>query len=177
MKKTLLSLIILIIITACSKVDYSQNEKYPEWVTSPTYENGIAGVGSAKITELGFDFARKEAMASARADLARQIGIKINSTFKSYIARSGVDENSAVDRVVEEVYNDVVSEEISGSRLEKSWESPTGEFFVLMVVDNENIIKKAAESAREAESLEEIEKLKTPEAQDELKQELENFFN
>lgn len=176
MKKILLLLITLVLIGACSKVDYTETKKYPDWVTSPTYENGLAGVGSAKITELGFDFARKEAMANARADLARQVGIKINATFKSYVAKSGINENAAVDKVVEEIYKDVVSEDIIGSRLEKTWESPEGELFVLMVVDNENIIRNTVEAT---ESLEEtdLEKLKSEDSRENLQLELENFFN
>lgn len=176
MKKILLLLITLAFVSACSSVDYSETEKYPDWVTSPTYENGLAGVGSAKINELGFDFARKEAMANARADLARQIGIKINATFKSYVAKSGVNENSAVDKVVEEIYKDVVSEEIVGSRLDKSWESSTGELFVLMVVDNENIVKKTIEATENIESVE-LEELKSEDSKDSLQLELDNFFN
>ena len=66
MKKIIFSLVILF-LTACSSVDYSENKKYPDWVLRPSYKNGIAGVGSSKITELGFDFARKEAMANARS--------------------------------------------------------------------------------------------------------------
>ncbi len=176
MKKIVLMFITLILVAACSKVDYTQTEKYPDWVTSPTYEGGIAGVGSAKITDLGFDFARKEAMANARADLARQIGIKVNSTIKSYVAKSGIDQNAAVDKVVEEVYQDVVSEDITGSRLEKTWESPEGELFVLMVVDNENIINGTVEAMEEMDD-EDLEELKSEKSQEELRQELENFFN
>lgn len=176
MKKMLSLLIILVFVGACSRVDYSETEKYPDWVTSPTYENGLAGVGSAKINELGFDFARKEAMANARADLARQIGIKINATFKSYVAKSGINENAAVDKVVEEIYKDVVSEEVVGSRLDRSWESPTGELFVLMVVDNENIIKSTVEATENVESVE-LKELKSEDSKDSLQLELENFFN
>lgn len=176
MKKILLLLITLAFVSACSSVDYSETEKYPDWVTSPTYENGLAGVGSAKINELGFDFARKEAMANARADLARQIGIKINATFKSYVAKSGVNENAAVDKVVEEIYKDVVSEEIVGSRLDKSWESSTGELFVLMVVDNENIVKSTMEATENIETLE-LEELKSEDSKESLQLELDNFFN
>ena len=177
MKKILLTLVTLVMITACSNVDYSQTKKYPEWVTSPRYENGIAGVGSAKITNLGFDFARKEAMANARADIASQIAIKVNATFKSYMAKSGIDKNSAVDKVVEEIYKDIVSEEVTGSRIERTWESPEGELFVLMVVDNSNIIKRAVNSAEKSESAEEVEEFQDEEAQEQLRQELENFFN
>jgi len=176
MKKIILMLITLILIGACSNVDYTQTEKYPEWVTAPTYENGIAGVGSAKINDLGFDFARKEAMANARADLARQIGIKVNATFKSYVAKSGADRNTAVDKVVEEIYKDVVSQDIVGSRLERTWESPEGELFVLMVVDNEHIINGTVEAASEVED-EGLEELRSKEAQEQLRKELENFFN
>ncbi len=140
MKKLIFSLITVFFVTACSSVDYSENKKYPDWVLRPSYENGIAGVGSAKITELGFDFARKEAMANARADLARQVGLKVNSAFKSYITKVGIGANASVDKVVEEVYGDIVAQDLFNSKIKEAWENPQGEFYVLMVIDNKDII-------------------------------------
>lgn len=179
MKKIILLLITVIIVTGCSSVDYSQNKKYPEWVLKPSYKTGIAGVGSAKITELGFDFARKEAMASAREDLAKQISLKVNSSFKSYISKVGIGDSAAMDKVVEEVYEDIVSQKLINSRIEEAWENPQGELYLLMVVENEDVIRSVSESVKKIDTSvnPELEKLKAQDAQMKLHQELENFFN
>ena len=179
MKKLIFSIIILFLAAACSSVDYSENKKYPDWVLRPSYKNGIAGVGSSKITELGFDFARKEAMANARADLARQIGIKVNSTLKSYTAKAGVGDNAAVDKMVEEIYEDIVTQDLFNSRITEAWENPQGELYVLMVIDNEDIIRSAekAISNIDMSANPELIKLKADDAENRLHQELKNFFN
>jgi hypothetical protein len=178
MKKIIFSLVILF-LTACSSVDYSENKKYPDWVLRPSYKNGIAGVGSSKITELGFDFARKEAMANARSDLAKQIGLKVNSTLKSYTTKAGVGDNAAVDKMVEEVYEDIVSQDLFNSRIIEAWENPQGELYVLMVIDNDDIIRSAEKAVKNINTSTnpELMKLKADEANDRLHQELENFFN
>jgi len=179
MKKLIFSIAILFLAVACSSVDYSENKKYPDWVLRPSYKKGIAGVGSSKITELGFDFARKEAMANARADLAKQIGLKVNSTLKSYTTKAGIGDNAAIDKMVEEVYEDIVSQDLFNSRIIEAWENPQGELYVLMVVDNEDIIRSAEKAVNNIDTSTnpELIKLKANEAGDRLHQELENFFN
>ncbi len=179
MKKLIFSLVILFLAAACSSVDYSENKKYPDWVLRPSYKNGIAGVGSSKITNLGFDFARKEAMANARGDLAKQIGLKVNSTLKSYTAKAGVGDSVVVDKMVEEVYEDIVSQDLFNSRIIEAWENPQGELYVLMVIDNEDIIRSAEKAVKNIDTSTnpELIKLKADEANNRLHQELENFFN
>lgn len=179
MKKLIFLLTMLFLVAACSSVDYSENKKYPDWVLRPSYKNGIAGVGSSKITELGFDFARKEAMSNARADLARQIGLKVNSTLKSYTAKAGVGDNAAVDKMVEEIYEEIVSQDLFNSRIIEAWENPQGEFYVLIVIDNEDIIRSAEQTIKNIDmsTNPELIKIKTEDAENSLHQELKNFFN
>jgi hypothetical protein len=179
MKKIIFLLITLIIVAGCSSVDYSQNKKYPDWVMRPSYESGIAGVGSAKITELGFDFARKEAMASARSDLARQVSLKVNSSFKSYTNKVGIGDNAVMDKVVEEVYEDIVSQNLINSRIEEAWENSEGDLYLMMVIENVDIIRITSEAVKNIDTSvnPELEKLKAHDAEISLHEELENFFN
>ena len=51
----------------------------PAWVIDPTMEGGLTGLGSAKIGAAGMNFARTEAMAVARDEIARSINVKVNN--------------------------------------------------------------------------------------------------
>ena len=112
-------------------------------------------------------------------DLAKQIGLKVNSTLKSYTTKAGVGDNAAVDKMVEEVYEDIVSQDLFNSRIIEAWENPQGELYVLMVIDNDDIIRSAEKAVKNIDTSTnpELMKLKADEANDRLHQELENFFN
>lgn len=148
--KLSITLISLVLIVGCSSakeaqlgknVNYEKVEKYPKWVIQPQYDGGIAGIGSAKISDLGFDFARKEAMSSARVDLGAQISVKVNNLFKSYAAHSGIGENSSVDKLAENVTKEIVNIDLHGASLQDTWISQENELYVLMVVKNEQLEK------------------------------------
>lgn len=124
-----------------SNVNYKKIKEFPKWVIQPTYDNGIAGIGSAEITDLGFDFARKEAMASARIDLGGQIKSKVDGLFKSYTSKIGVGESTSIDTLSENVIKELISVDLKGAFLKDAWISPKNELFILMVVDNKKLIE------------------------------------
>jgi hypothetical protein len=162
-----------------SEVNYEKIEKYPKWVIQPTYENGIAGVGSSKISELGFDFARKEAMASARSDLAGQIGVKVDKLFKSYTSKSGVGESTSVDSLSENVAKELIDMNLKGATLRDTWISPENELFVLMTIDNEKLKESTSTAINNPKNYSDQNlevKMKSQNAQKELEKELNTYF-
>jgi len=56
----------------------------PSWVRAPNFEGGLAAIGSQKIGASGIDFARKNAIASARDSLASNIQIKVKNLMKNF---------------------------------------------------------------------------------------------
>jgi hypothetical protein len=162
-----------------SQVDYQKVEQYPKWVIQPTYENGIAGVGSAKISELGFDFARKEATASARADLSSQIEVKVNNLFKSYTSKSGVGETTSVDSLSENVSKELIDMNLKGASLKDTWISSENVLFVLMTIDNEKLKESTSNAIDNSKNYpnQDLEvKMKSKAAQEELETELNTYF-
>jgi hypothetical protein len=162
-----------------SNVNYEKIKEYPKWVIQPTYDKGIAGVGSAKMTDLGFDFARKEAMASARLDLGGQIRTKVDGLFKSYTSRIGIGESTSVDSLSENITKELVSVDLKGASLKETWISPEDELFVLMTVDNERLIETAAKAINNPNNYTDENlrlKIKAESSQAELEKELNTYF-
>ncbi len=165
MKKKLLFLV-LVLLTACSSIEekrekeaekaigsevsYENVKTYPAWVVRPTYDNGLAGVGSAKISEAGFDFARKEAMANARTELASQIAVRVNSLFKSYVSKVGEDEFLDIEKSSESISKQIVSEVLIGSHIKDTWISKEDEIFMLVVAEYESIAQATKDAMRQA---------------------------
>jgi len=163
-----------------SNVDYQKIEQYPQWVIQPSYPNAIAGVGSSKISTLGFDFARKEAMTSARVDLASQIETKIENLFKSYKTKTGIGETSSVDAISENVAKELIDMNLKGATLRETWISPENELFVLMTIDNEKLKENTAKAINNSKNFPnpDIEvKMKSESAQSELKDEINSYFS
>ncbi len=188
------SILILTILTAtafggCSaketkaelgtNVNYEKMKEYPKWVIQPAYDKGIAGVGSAKVTDLGFDFARKEAMANARLDLGGQIRTKVDGLFKSYISKIGVGESTSVDTLSENIIKELVSVDLKGASLKETWISPENELFVLMTVDNEKLIETTTKAINNPNNYADENlklKIKAESSQAELEKELNTYF-
>jgi len=162
-----------------TNVNYEKMKEYPKWVIQPTYDRGIAGVGSAQMTDLGFDFARKEAMASARLDLGGQIRTKVDGLFKSYTSKIGVGDTTSVDTLTENITKELVSVELKGASLKETWISPEDELFVLMTVDNERLIESATKAINNPSNYtdENLQlKIKAESSQAELEKELNTYF-
>ncbi len=124
--------------TAGSVPDMSEElEDAPEWVINggSSVEGSLAAVGSAKIGKAGFGFARTEAMARARDELARQIQVKIRNLVKNFTQEIGAGEDQTVDRVSEQVTKQVTKQSISGSRQKASWISPSSTLYTLVSVE------------------------------------------
>ena len=190
-KKTILILTILIVTAfgGCtaketrpelgSNVNYEKIKEYPKWIIQPTSDNGIAGIGSSKMTDLGFDFARKEAMASARLDLAGQIKTKIDGLFKSYTTKIGVGESTSVDTLSENIIKELISADLKGASLKNTWISPQNELYVLMAIDNEKLIESTTKAINNPNNYtdENLQlKIKADSSQSELEKEINTYF-
>ncbi len=112
----------------------------PSWVLSPEVKGSkIAAVGSAKIGKAGLQFARTEALANARDELARMIEIRVKNMVKNFMQVTGVGDAETVDRVSVQVSKQVAYQTIRGSKQVALWRSPCNELFVLVGVDPEMV--------------------------------------
>lgn len=122
-------------------------EGAPAWVIDPTMEGGITGLGSAKIGPAGISFARQEATAAARDEMARNISVKVNNMFKSFTQTTGIGDVQTVDKVASNVSKQVSSQLIEGSKVKNSWISPACNELFVLVVQDPNVTKAAVKNS------------------------------
>jgi hypothetical protein len=111
----------------------------PEWVLNPVVEGKLAAVGSAKIGAAGLQFARTEAAANGRDELARTISVKVNNLVKNFTQVTGVGDDQTAEKVSVQVSKQVASQVLNGSTQRGLWKSPSNELFMLMVLDSEAV--------------------------------------
>ncbi len=119
-----------------------QGVEAPRWVCGLHHEaNAYTGVGSAKIGALGFGFARQEALANARADLARQASLELKSRIDNYYRSTGADQQEA-ERVAEQVSHITAEATIADSKQIAYWEHPdTQTIYILVKADKKRVFQ------------------------------------
>lgn len=151
----------------------------PAWVLTPDVEGGIAASGSSKINKaLGTGFAKTEALAAARDELARQISVKVKNMFKNFTQVTGVGDEQTVDRLSSNVSKQVANQTLNGSKQKAAWVSPCGELHVLVVIDpnaaTDAVKEKTLSSLRNEKAL--WQQFLAKKAQDDLDSEINKEF-
>ena len=160
-----------------------EGAKAPEWVCNggANMEGGIFAVGSAQKSPLGIGFQRREAIAAARDEIARQIEVKVKNMFKSYLSSTGAGDSQTAERVATSVSKQVASQVLRGSKPIRTWVSPQGTLFVLVGMSGnpkeiikENVKKAVKTTFKNDEAL--WQEFKAKKAQDELDAAIEKEF-
>ena len=139
----LIPAISFILIAGCSKkvkkVDNKALEEEfkhaPAWVLNGYEEGSISAVGSAVIGKSGMQFAKTEALAQGRNELARQTSIKVKALVNNFVQQTGLGDDQLVDRFSKQMTRQVTNETLGGSRQKDMWISPSSELYVLVVMD------------------------------------------
>lgn len=118
----------------------------PNWVFTPDSEGSFSAVGSATIGKAGFAFARNEAMADARDQLARRINVKVQNIAKNFVQVTGIGNDEVVDRVVSNASRQIANTDLAGSTMRTMWRSDNDELFVLVDLDPESVKAIAKEA-------------------------------
>lgn len=191
MKRNILLLLIIalasVLITAgctkkAKKIDNEALEKEyenaPEWVLTSHSGDGLSAVGNAKIGKGGIQFARTEALANARSELARQISVKVKGLVSNFAQQTGVDTGQTLDSFSKQVSKLVTDETIAGSRQEDMWISPSSDLFVLVVMEVKNVkdaIKREVTSSYQQDNAR-WQQFKAKDGDRELDEEIEKAF-
>jgi hypothetical protein len=150
----------------------------PSWVIDPSMEGGLTGLGSAKIGPAGMAFARTEAMAVARDEIARSLSVKVKNMFKNFTQQTGVGDDQTVEKVATNVSKQVASQTLTGARAKNTWISPCNEMYILVVLDPETaqaaVKKQVQTSLRNEKAL--WQQFQAKKAQEELDKEIEKEF-
>ncbi len=152
----------------------------PAWVLDGggSMEGGIAAVGSAAIGKAGMQFARTEALANARDELARQINVKVKNMVKNFTQTTGIGDSETVDKVASQTSKQVANQTVNGSRQKDSWISPSSTLYILVAIDPsiaQNAVKNAVQtSMRNEQAL--WQQFQAKKAYEELDSEIEKEF-
>ena len=121
----------------------------PAWVLVPP-EGGICAVGSAKVGAAGMGFARTEAAAGARDEIARILNVRVKNMFKNFTETTGVGDDQTVDKVTTNVSKQLAKVDLSGSVVKKAYlDKANNELYVLVAVQPE-VVKSVADTMRQA---------------------------
>ncbi|MBW1895125.1 MAG: LPP20 family lipoprotein [Deltaproteobacteria bacterium] len=155
-------------------------EDAPSWVLDggSSVEEGSAAVGSAKISKAGMNFTRTEALAYARDELAKQLGVKVKNMVKNFTQSTGIGDDETVDKVSSQVSTQVTKETISGSRQKDIWISPSKDLYVLVYIDSETLkasVKNSVQTSMKNEAAL-WQQFQAKKAYDDLDKEIEKEF-
>ena len=144
---TLISMALMLALAGCGKkvkkIDNEQfEEEYehaPDWVLAQTNGQKFSAVGSARIGKGGIQFARTEALANARSELARQVSVKVRGLVNTFAQQTGIGDDQTLDAFSKQVSKLVTDETLSGSREKDTWISPSEDFYVLAVLEKAEV--------------------------------------
>lgn len=89
----------------------------PDWVTMPYVENGLADTQCLLAKKgVGMNYLKSSATALARAELARQIGVRVQAMDKTYQRLAETTEGMAPGASFESVSKQVTDKHLAGSR-------------------------------------------------------------
>ncbi len=172
----------LVFIGGCASTPSTvdEYEDAPSWVLDggASVEEGSAAVGSAKISKAGMNFTRTEALAYARDELAKQLGVKVKNMVKNFTQSTGIGDDETVDKVSSQVSTQVTNETISGSRQKDIWISPSKDLYVLVYIDSE-ILKASVKNSVQTSMKNEAalwQQFQAKKAYDDLDKEIEKEF-
>lgn len=114
-------------------------ENAPEWVLLGHDPQMFSAVGSARIGKSGIQFAKTAALAQARNELARQIGVKVRAVVNTVTREMGMGEGQAADQMGRQVTRQVTEETLNGSRQKDIWISPSSDLYILAVMDEDAV--------------------------------------
>ena len=114
-------------------------EHAPDWVLAGYDAGNFSAVGSARIGKGGIQFARTEALANARSELARQVSVKVRGLVNTFAQQTGIGDDQTLDAFSKQVSKLVTDETLSGSREKDMWISPSDDIYVLAVLDTAQI--------------------------------------
>jgi hypothetical protein len=135
-------------ITGCSNKSYEpiepkayhhELENAPKWILNPDINGTLAASGSARISQMGMQFAIDEAENAARVSVARRMEVKVSAMNETFNRITGTAETSASDSVRSETSRTLSHQSLVGLQRTDVWISPSGEVWVRMALRPESL--------------------------------------
>lgn len=150
----------------------------PEWVLTGHVTGMMSAVASARIGKGGLQFARTEALARGRGELASQLSVKVKSLVNNFNQQTGIGSDQTADAFSKQVSRQVTNETLAGSRQEDMWISPSSDVYVLVVVETSEVksaVKREIVSSYQKDEAR-WQEFKSKNGNEELDREIEKTF-
>lgn len=162
MKKKLLiisSFLSIALLTGCShkeptleeKAELEQEKKeamiesikdLPQWVISPKVEGSIAAVGMTNYSKHGLNAMLTMAEMDARAKLAGQIQTTVSQLQENSMRKMQIENIDEFETIFSQVTKEIIKEiPLSGAQRINIHQAKDGTLYVLMSINNKNILK------------------------------------
>jgi hypothetical protein len=104
---------------------------YPAFfLTPPAPEDQFVGLGMAKLQD--DNLSRTTALARARADIAAQVAVSVETMLTDYAQESGADGNTQTLTFVERVSKEVADIELKGAITKEQYPAKDGTWYVMV---------------------------------------------
>jgi len=178
----LLSVVAMLFVVSCgSEPEVTNNEKeinksgrdLPEWfLFPPQAKDAIYGIGSHQSKDISI--AREVAMTRARADIAKQVSVSVQTMLTDYFQEAGVEDDKQSIEMVEKITKEVADIEINGATPEKYYVSDEDIVYVLVKYPLNNFIEEQVAEVFQRNESAAFAEFKSQQALDRLNAEVAN---
>ena len=149
-----------------------QRKDFPDFfLNPPTPEDQFVGLGMAKLSD--DNLSRTTALARARADIAAQVSVSVQTMLTDYAQESGADDDTQTLNFVERVSKEVADIDLQGAVTKEQYPASDGTWYVMVYFPKAAMIKDVGEVfARNEDSA--FAEFKAQQALERLNAEVEN---
>ena len=132
----LMAVAAVLTLSACATKDEAsagppQRRDLPDFfLNPPKLEDQYVGLGMAKLKD--DNLSRTTAQARARADIAAQVAVKVESMLTDYAQESGADDDTQTLTFVERVSKEVADLELRGAETQEQYPANDGTWYVMV---------------------------------------------
>ena len=145
----------------------------PDWfMMPPLADDAIYGIGVAKLSDLAR--ARDVAMSRARADIARQISVTVDTMLTDYFQEAGVENDTQTMQFIESITKEVASVELKGATPAKNYIAKDGTVYVMLQYPLNSFVEEQVADIFQRNESAEFAEFKADQALQKLNHELES---
>ena len=121
-----------------------QRKDFPEFfLNPPAPEDQFVGLGMAKLSD--DNLSRTTAVARARADIAAQVSVSVQTMLTDYAQESGADGNTQTLTFVERVAKEVADIELQGAITKEVYPASDGTWYIMVFFPKAAMIDNVGE--------------------------------
>jgi len=145
----ILCVLIVLLLSACaSKQDRKSRTKGPKkstdypafFLTPPSPEEHFVGLGMAQLED--DNLSRTTALARARADIAAQVAVSVETMLTDYAQESGAENNVQTLTFVERISKEVADIELQGAITKEQYPAKDGTWYVMVYFPKDALIEE-----------------------------------